>query len=1308
MKKILLSLSLLAVSFNSKSQDWAEYIQRPDANLYQAQAMFHQYWQGKDSTEKGKGYKAFKRWEHFAEPRVYPSGNLSLLGLTAKNYQEFLDTYTPPVTPQIGGGGKYGNIGGENLIASTTWTAMGPFGPLAGNAGGQLLKAGRINFVATHPTNTLNLYCGAPAGGFWRSTNAGASWTTNTDALPVNGCSDLAIDPTNTNVMYLATGDGDAGDTRSTGVLKSLDGGATWAVTGLTNLVTNNFLIRRLVINPTSTQTLLAATNSGIRRTINGGTSWNTPDGSNCYDIEFRPGTPATVYAAGATFRKSTDGGATWVLISAGIPTTGINRMAIAVTPNNPSVVYVLASASSGSGFQGFYRSLDSGTTFSLMASTPNLLGWATAGNDSGGQGWYDLCIAASPTNSLDIVTGGVNVWRTIDGGTSWSIYGHWTGTGAPFTHADHHDLEYDAAGNLYNTNDGTIYRRAGATWAEVSGTMNISQIYKIGTSGMSANRWITGHQDNGTSFWNGVTYSAALGGDGMDCFIDRTNDNNMFGEYQNGAFRRSTNGGASWSNYTTGMSGGANWVSIWKQDPQSANTLYAGYQNMFRSILGSGSWTIMTALPAAGGVREFAIAPSNSLVIYVLKSGGIYKTINGGTSWTTITGTVPVGSASPEFVTIDPTDPNNAWVVLSGYSAGNKVFRTTDGGATWTNFTANLPNLPANCSVYQVGTNDRIYVGMDVGIYYRDNIAANWTLYNIGLPNTPISDMEISPADPTKLIAATYGRGVWKVDVIANLTPVTNFSFSGTQCAAAPMQFTDLTLNAPTSWAWSVLPALGVTINTPASQNPTITFANAGTYTVTLSTTNGVGPGTTASQTLLISSSPTVVISNTLQSICAGSTVNINSSGATTYSWNNGATTSVIAVSPVLNTTYTLIGYNGLCASLPKTATVNVTASPTVVVNSPSICIGGSVVLTASGATSYSWNVGPVTNTIMVSPAVTTTYVVTGTTGICNNVKTATVTVSPNPTVVISNTLQSICAGASVNINSSGATTYSWSNGATTSIIAVSPSISTIYTLTGYNGLCASLTKTATVNVTPSPTVVLNNTSFTVCAGSSVGISASGATSYLWNTGSTATLINVTPSVTSVYTVTGLNGGCTGVNTATVTLNALPNVAASANDSTICKTEVVNLTGVGALTYTWQPGNQNGGIISNSPTVTTIYTVSGTDANGCVNTSTLLITVLDCGGTGILMNGNESVSLIVYPNPASDNISILFPSSNDAEVSMDLMDVTGKLIARNSHNFSKTNATFNFDLISVANGIYFLKFKVKDGESRTIKIVKL
>lgn len=1160
MKKSIFLLIAVFCFNNIFSQEWAQKMQDPNANFYQIQSDFNNYWAVRDNTEKGKGYKAFKRWENFVERRVYPTGDLSLLSLTAKNYQEFLDTYQAPNT-----GNKFSS---SSMLASTTWTPVGPMGPISGSAGGQLLKSGRMGFITIDPTNSNNLWVGAPAGGLWKSTNGGTSWTTNTDNLAVIGCSDLAIDPTNTSIMYLATGDGDAGDTRSIGVLKSTNGGATWAATGLTNAVTNNFTIRRLIINPSNPLIVIAATSGGIYRTINGGTNWTQVATGSTFDLEFKPGAPTTVYAGGTTFRVSNDGGATFATVNTGIPTTGVNRMAIAVTPADANYVYVLASNSSGNGFQGFYRSVNSAGAFTQMATTPNLLGWATAGNDTGGQGWYDLCVAASPLNANEVVTGGVNVWRTTNGGTNWTIYGHWTGSGAPFTHADQHDLDYDAAGTLFNTNDGTVYRRTATAWQEISGTINISQIYKIGVSSLTPNKWITGHQDNGTSIWNGTTYNAALGGDGMDCFIDRTNDNNMFGEYYNGALRKSTNGGTSWSTCTTGMTGTAPWVTAWKQDPQVATTLYCGYTNLFKSINSAGNWTQLTALPITGSVKEFAIAPSNNQVIYVLKGSGICKTTDGGTTWTNVTGTVPVGSASPEFITIDPLDPNNAWVVLSGYSAGNKVFMTTNGGTSWTNFTANLPNIPANCSVYQPGTADRIYVGMDVGVYYRDNVSATWTLYNAGLPNMPLSDMEISPANPTKLVAASYGRGVWIVDVVGAApppVPVTGFSVTALpKCTGALVPFTDQSTNSPNAWSWSVLPSAGVTIASATSQNPNITFSTAGNYTVTLIASNGSGPGSTFNQAVVITATPNIAITNSVQSICSGTTVTFVGSGATTYAWSNG---------------------------------------------------GG----TAASA-SY-------------APLSTTVYTLTGTSGGCSSSKTATVNVTTTPTITVANPVQSICTGSTVAFTVTGATSYNWSNG---------------------------------------------------------GGSASTAT--------------YAPTGTTVYTVTGTTGSCSNVKTATVTLLPLPTINATPNNSVVCQGQSVILNATGATTYSWMPGNVNGASVTYTPAATAIYTVTGTGANGCKNTTNVTVNVSICTGINALSNNN---GFSLYPNPTSGILILKMNNAQTTQVAIEVMDAAGKVVLNNEFIFSdKANST-EINLEKFANGIYFIKLVTENKTTQTIRVVK-
>ncbi len=1199
---------------------------QPGRNFYEVQSAFNAYWQDKDINVKGQGYKQFKRWEYFMEPRVYPSGDMTLPSKTWENYQAFLEENT-----------QSGNkVTSSSMIASTTWTAMGPFGPMSGLAdNGFPRKAGRDNFVTFHPSIANTFWVGAPAGGLWKTTNNGASWTTLTDNLSVIGCSDLAIDPVTPNTMYLATGDGDAGDTRSIGVLKSTDGGTTWNPTGLSFNVSQGYLMRRLIIDPLNTQVLFAATNGGIFRTTNGGTNWTQVSTINAYDIEFQPGSSTTLYAGGTSFYISTNSGASFTQVSSGIPTTGCNRMSVAVTAANPNYVYVLGSSSATNGFLGLYRSVNSAGTFSTMSTTPDVLANACNGTGAGAQGWYDLCLGASPLNANLISVGGVNVWSNNAGGAtgSWTCTGCWIGTGPPasYIHADQHEVEYTSAGVLYSANDGGIYSYNGTSWTDLTSPRNIAQMYKIGLSTLSPNLWITGHQDNGSNIYNSGTYNASHAGDGMDCFIDRTNNNNMFCAQPSGSFLRSTNGGASWGGATTGQSGGAGWVAPWKQDPAVAARLYAGRSQMFVSANLGANWTQLTATGGSGAIVEFAIAPSNNQVLYVIHGTNIFRTINAGTSWTNVTGTIPVGSGAPTFITISPTNTANVWVTLSGYSAGNKVFQTTNGGTSWTNISSNLPNIPANCSVYQNGTSDRIYIGMDVGVYYKDNLTVNWTLYNVGLPNAPVSDMEVSPASATKLRAATYGRGVYEVDLLStSLPPSTSFSYSGTACSGVVKTFNDISTNSPTSWSWSVTPSAGVTITTPTSQNPAITFANAGTYSVSLQANNSFGPGNVSTQTVIVTATPTVAVTGSVQTICSGNSATITASGATTYSWNTGATSAAISPLPLSTTIYTVTGYNGTCLS-SKTATVNVNTTPTVNATSASICSGSAATITASGATTYTWNTSATSAVISVTPALTTVYTVTGTTGPCTNIKTTTVTVNTTPTV--------------------------------------------------------------TVN------------SATICSGSMANLTASGATTYSWSTGATSSNINPTPISTTVYTVTGTNGICFSNKTATVVVNLLPTVNATANNSMICQGQQVILTASGANNYTWQPGSIVGSTLTDNPSATQIYTVTGTDANSCVNTTTISVAVSLC--TGITQLNGIPTIFNVYPNPAKDQITLNINTSKNIDIFIELIDASGKIILKQNMSFDKTKTDQQINISSVANGVYFLKLIPKEGSTQTIKLIK-
>ncbi len=830
---VFLTLLLSATTFAQNTPEWANMMRDPNANFYDVQASFNAYWNGR-TIEKGKGYKAFKRWEYYMAPRVYPSGNLTLPSQNYRNYKQWELDLIQAGTPKSTNG---------------NWTIIGPIGKPT-NSG-----AGRLSFVRFDPSNSTTMYVGAPDGGLWKTTNGGTSWTTGTDQLSMIGVSDVAIDPTNTQIMYLATGDSDGGDTYSIGVLKSTDGGATWNTTGLTWTSSQGRSIGRLLINPTNPSIVMAFSNAGIFRTTNGGTSWSNPTGTFAtIDAEFKPGDANTVYACGTAFKKSTDGGATWTAVT--VPVTGSQRLNVAVSAANSAYVYLL-STGADFGYNGIMRSTNSGTSFTTMSTTPNILGF-DYGSDAGGQGWYDLSLAVSPTNADLVIVGGINHWKSTNGGSSWTQISHWYGgNGLPYVHADVHDIQFlpGSGTTIFSANDGGIFKttNTGSSWTDLSSNLAIAQQYRFSLSTSSATMILAGHQDNGTNrTTNGTSWTQVGGGDGMDCFIDRTNNNRQISSIYYGDYSRTTTGGTNFADIADpGVQG--EWVSPIHQDPTDANIAYAaGRAALYKTAniwATTVSWSTMGTPQGTGSIIEFAIAPSNNQIVYCLKqgSGGVSKSTNGGTSFTSCA--TPTTSASPTWVAVSNTDPNVVFVAYSGYSAANKVFKSTNGGTSWTNVSTGLPNIPVNCIVYHNGAagGDGIYIGTDLGVYYRDNSTNAWVDFSNGMPNCAVSDLEIYYATST-LRAATFGRGTWESDLYSAVAaaPVASFtSNTTTVCQGGSVTFTNTSTGVPTSYSWSFS---GGTPSTSTDTNPIVTYSTAGTYNVVLTATNASGTNTQTS----------------------------------------------------------------------------------------------------------------------------------------------------------------------------------------------------------------------------------------------------------------------------------------------------------------------------------------------------------------------------------------------------------------------------------------------------------------------------
>jgi len=704
---------------------WVEMMTDHSVNFYEVQKAFNEYFTDR-FTGKGSGWKQFKRWEYFMEQRVYPTGNRINHAQVWNEMMKFREKYPQDRNP---GRSNWEPLGPDN------WTDItGHWNP----------GLGRINVIARDPFDSLTIYIGAPSGGLWKTTDEGENWEVLTDQLPVLGVSAIAIHPANPDIIYIGTGDRDANDNYSIGVLKSVDAGYTWELTGLDWEITQNRTIAKLLINPANPDILFAATTNGVYKTVDAGTNWYLVQSGDIDDMEFKPYDPNTVYAVTQSFFKSTNGGESFTQIS-GVPNN--NRVQIAVTQANPEYVYYFSYEN------GIYRSENSGSTFTQRSTSPT----------EGSQGWYDLAMAASHINAEEVHIGEINTYRSLNGGQSWTQTTDWTwGNSLGYTHCDIHELVF-YGGTLYIGSDGLISKSTdnGSNWTDLTVGIAIRQFYRIAGSKTNPYKLMGGSQDNGTSVYTDDHWHEWLGADGMEAAIDHTNENIVYGTSQNGNFYKSNNGGNGGNVGITQPGGGA-WVTPFVMHPVDPMTLYVGTTNVRKTTNGMNSWTTISNL-GSGNIRNMYISESDPNYLYVSKSEAIYRTTDGGTTWENITSGLP--DLFITYIAVHPLDPETVAVSLSGFDEGDKVYISYDAGDTWENYSANLPNIPANCVIFNNDEHIGIYVGMDVGIYYRDNTLDEWEPFSESLPNVIINEMEIQ-YESGKIRAGTYGRGLWESDI--------------------------------------------------------------------------------------------------------------------------------------------------------------------------------------------------------------------------------------------------------------------------------------------------------------------------------------------------------------------------------------------------------------------------------------------------------------------------------------------------------------------------------------------------------------
>mgnify|MGYP003336556981 CR=1 FL=1 len=423
MKKIITTIALLLCFIIGHSQPFRKN-NNNGITFSNSELEFNQ-WKKQNDISKIKGWKSYRRFA--SDLYLHTNGNGTTI--IADDYLNALVNVS-----------NQKQINATSKINSTNWLPVGPY-VLPNNLTGYIETGiGRINCIAFHPTDPNTFFAGVAQGGVWKTSDNGQTWMPLTDQLPITRVSDIEINPNNPNEMYISLCDYEYigiglflnGRKRNThyglGVYKTLDGGLTWSSTGLNFTLQQGdaSLIRKIIINPNSTNKVIACGVNGVYTSIDAGQTWTKTLDSLMWDMIQDPVNPNILYAASgwvknanvgnAAIYKSFDFGQTWTMLNTGFPATGlIQRTKLCIAPSNPNCVYALT-VDVNNGMQGLYKSVDAGQTWVNMNVGLNLLDYGD-GTGTGGQGTYDLALCVNQTNENKVYVGGISIWGSDDGG---------------------------------------------------------------------------------------------------------------------------------------------------------------------------------------------------------------------------------------------------------------------------------------------------------------------------------------------------------------------------------------------------------------------------------------------------------------------------------------------------------------------------------------------------------------------------------------------------------------------------------------------------------------------------------------------------------------------------------------------------------------------------------------------------------------------------------------------------------------------------------------------------------------------------
>lgn len=723
-----------------------------------------------------------------------------------------------------------------------TWQPLGP-----GNIGG------RTRAFVIRPDRPAVMWAGGVSGGVWKSVDRGASWQPVGDQLANLAINVLRLDPNDPDVLYAGTGEGyfreavrgTALPLRGGGIFRSDDGGQSWS--RLPGTERGRFYyVNDLAISRHDPERIYAATRQGVFRTDNGGERWrqvlDPKVKGGCLDLAERTDIRHNDYllaacgtlAPGAVWRNiAADTERPWERVLA---EPGMSRTSLAIAPSRQNVVYALAASnvpgpnglfeqalhavfrSDAGGAPGSWRATVRNTDpvkiNTLLLHNPVTASLADCGfepaNDFFAMGWYVNVIAVDPADPNRVWAGGVDAFRSDDGGSSWRPASYWwTEPSNPnYAHADQHGLVFDPRNGaiLYLLGDGGIYRTTSSraplnpsptavcepggnqlTWQSLNTSYGVTQFYH-GTPFPDAERYMGGTQDNGTirsqvrAGINGWYW--ILGGDGGYSAVDPTDPRLIYASFQGGQVRRSLDGGTSWISGTNGISdlgGDRNFtarpdsylfITPFVMDPNNPLRLWIGGRRLFRTDDGAGFWSPASdRLAPVGKVSALAVAPGRSdRVLAGTTEGDIFRSdiatlTDGASVWE---GTRP-RQGWVSWLAFDPDDPDVAFATYARFG-GRHVWKSTDGGATWFSLDGTgpgrVPDLPVHSVVVDPRDGRRIYLGTDLGVLVSLDGGKSWAVENTGFAAVVTESLAIAtnPGGTPYLFAFTHGRGAWRV----------------------------------------------------------------------------------------------------------------------------------------------------------------------------------------------------------------------------------------------------------------------------------------------------------------------------------------------------------------------------------------------------------------------------------------------------------------------------------------------------------------------------------------------------------------